>query len=375
MKNENFIKIKYEGLNWNYFQNQALSLGVKFHNLSKTDYKNITFSLSRKDYLKITKNEKFKNYKLQIIEYSGFQKLKHNFFTRLGAYIGIILMLASVVSVSQITMNFNIYGLNKIAVGEVEDKLREFGIMKGKVNNFKNDDLENYLLATLKDVSMVSVMQKGNTICINIKEKESQIITDYQDLISPYNIIIKSINVVSGTPLYKEGDVVTAGKTLVGAYTIIAGNKISCSAVATITAEAWWVGSVNFEKEKTLLSRTGKKTVCRTISWNDNVILGSVKESPYERYEIAHYEGNISDNFLPLKYNTTTYYECEEKVVKQNFDESRDILLHESRLLAYNKVPEYIKITNEEQKIISHKEEVLVQTYLTAIVEIKNVGQ
>ena len=375
MKKNNLIKIKYEGLNWNYFQNQVLSLGIIFYNLNKNDYKNITFSFARKDYITITKNDKLKNYKLQIVERSGFQKLKHDFMYRLGACIGFFVMLVGVFSVSRLTLNYNIYGTNIISKNEVVDKIEEFGIKKGAYNTFKNEDLENYLLSNLNNVSLVSVSQKGNTICVNIKEKDSENASKNENITSNNNLIIKSIDVLSGTPLCKVGDVVTPGKDLVGAYTIVDGRRVSCPAIAKISAEVWWVGSVRFESEKTILSRTGNRKTFSFVSWNDKTLLSDSIEPPYEVYEIAHSCFDLTGNFLPLTCTKVTFYDCEKKVIKQNLEESRDILLHESRLLAYNKVPNYINITNEEQKIVSRGNDIFIQTYLTAIMEITNVGE
>lgn len=373
MRHKNLLKIKYEGLNWEWFQNQVLLLGVTIYNLDRKDYKNITFHLSSKDYKTITKCEKLKNCKLQIIEWSGFQKLKHHFISRLGVCIGILVMIISIISISRITLSFNIYGLENMEKGIVENKLYEFGIRKGKTNNFQNEELEKYLLSSIPNISMVSVMKKGNAICINIKEKKDKIDEIFENLTTPYNIVIKSINVVSGTALYKEGDVVSAGKPIVGAYTIIDGRKTNCKVVATIEAQAWWTNSLKFETKKVVQQRTGKKLSSTQVLWNDKVILGSEKQPKFSMYEFVEENSNITCNFLPLRINRKTYYETKEIEVLQNFEESKDILLHESRLMAYNKVPTYINITNEEQKIISQNDFIYVNTYLTADVEIKNV--
>lgn len=348
-------------------------MGLSLYDIDKISYDNITFSMSQNDYKTITKSKHLKYYKLEVVDkdksLSSFTKM----FARIGVVIGLFVSVVGCVMFGRLTLHYNIYGLNSVDRKVVESALEEYGIKLGRVNKFKNSDLENYLLQNIEGLSLVSVMKKGTTICINLKEKDDILSKKHTDLISPYNMIIKSINVTSGTSLYNAGDIVLAGKTLVGAY-MQSPQSGTCVVTCSVKGEAWWVGSVRFDKRTEVLIPTGRKKMYRQIVFGNRGVEKQKIKSPYNVQKMSQCVSGYLSNFLPIRFITTTYYECEKQVVWQNLDENKQILLQESRLLAYNKVPANIVVSGEEQKIIDMGDYYLISTYLTAEVEVKSAN-
>lgn len=367
------IKIRYKGLNWNTFESYVVSQGVCLYDINKNSYDDITFLVSKKDYIKITKMKYLQNIKLEIIDDNRGGFAGNNILTRIGIVIGLFVSIVGSTVFGKLTLQYNIYGLNTIDKRVVENALEGYGIQIGKINNFDNSDLENYLLQNIDGISFVSVMKKGTTICINFKEKDDVLTKNYANLISPYNMIVTSIDILSGSCCYKVGDVVLAGDTLVGAYDDSTHNS-SYSVVGSIKGQAWWVGSVRFEKQKELLVPTGRKKTIRQAVFGEKVLNNLKSSSYFDVQKITYSESDYLSNFLPIKFLTTTFYECQKQIVVQNLEENKQLLLQESRLLAYNKVPANILISGEEQKIIDMGEYYLVNTYLTAHVEVKSAN-
>lgn len=367
------LKIKFLGQNWNYFENYLLSQGVTLYDIEKNSYNNITFYVNKSDYNKITKIKKSHNYNLEIVDdkNSGLNSTK--LLSRIGVVFGLLLSILGSLTFSKLTLHYNIYGLNTIDKSIVESVLYDYGIRLGKVNSFENSDLENYLMQNIDGLSLVSVMRKGTTICINFKEKDDFLSKIQTNLVSPYNFVISSIDVVSGTCLYDVGDVVVAGSTLVSSQDVVNGGGVS-GARGSIKGEAWWVGSVTFEKQKEVLVPTGRKKTLRQLMFGDRIYKSTNYDSSFEVQKITYSVSDYLSNFLPIRFVTTTYYECEKQVIVQNLEENKQILLQESRLLAYNKVPTNIIVSGEEQKIVDMGDYYLVSTYLTAPVEVKSAN-
>ena len=292
---------------------------------------------------------------------------------RVGVVIGFVMSILACISFSRLTLHFSMSGLHNVNKSDVESALYDYGIRIGKVNNFENNDLENYLLQNVEGLSLVSVMKKGTTICLNFKEKDVFFDKIQSKLISPYNMVVNEINISTGQIACKVGDVVTTGKVLATDYSPD-GKSTTSKIVGSVKGTAWWVGSKVLYKKQEVLVRTGKKKVFRSVSFG-KIQLGNTKnKNVYCEYKIASSEEIFTGIFLPIKVNTVIYYECEKILVEQNLDENKEIYLQDSRLMAYNKVPSNISSIKEEQKIIDMGEYYVFNTYLTAEVEVKSAS-
>lgn len=367
------IPLNFLGHGWSKFLFDATSSNIVFHDIVKNSYNNITFSISRKDYVLITKSDKFSQYKIVAVDNRDVSNLWTSIVARVGLLIGFVVGVLLCFTFSRVTLHYNISGLNNIDKEVVNDVLADYGIKLGKVNDFDNSDLENYLLQNIEGVSLVSVMKKGTTICINFKEKDEFFNNFYENLQSPYNMVITGVSVSSGFARCEIGDVVKSGDVIVEAC-VSEADSSRCVVLASVQGTAWWTGSVRFEKQVEVLVPTGKSKSFRQTKWAGKLIGKSTISSPYNVYKIAQSESDFLGNFLPLSFLTTTYLECEKVVVEQNLEENKEILLQESRLLTYNKLPSNIKDVTEKQKIVDMGSYYLINTYLSANVEVKSAN-
>ena len=106
--------------------------------------------------------------------------------------------------------------------------------------------------------------------------------------------------------------------------------------------------------------------------FNNLKLFSKTKPVKFDNYEKVVYNEYIFNNcFLPIKLYKETFYEIKEKVVKHNFEEEKDSLIEKSKQLAYEKVPNDIKILEENVNIIECENGTkIIQTYLKSHITI-----
>ncbi len=374
-KFKGYYLVKYDGLNFEKFTDFLIKNNVKIFDVKKQTQKEIYFKVSSRDYKTVILKQDNKWYELSVIKKFGLAHLKEIFFKRIGLFVGLTCVIIFSVIFSKTTFNYSITGCENIKQEEVLQALKNYGVKFGKINHFDNDDLEHYLLENIPKISLVSVMTKGNTICVNIKEKTQSDVNVFEPITSPYTMLVGKVNLVSGTLLVKEGDVVLKGKQLVAPYVLNAdGSKTPCKALATISGEVWFCGNVDFKTKESVLKRTGKKIKNSFLCFNEKVILSSVKENSFEFYEAEHEQTKLKNFFYPLTIKNEIIYECKYVDVSRDFEKEKDNLVAESKKMALATVPSGFEITEETQKTIKIGDLYKVQTYLKSNVEITNEG-
>lgn len=376
MKIDKKYLVKYEGLNFNKFLDLCLKHNIQLTDIKVLSNKEIIFKVCSSQYKKVLLKNKNSWYKLTIEKKLGFEKIKEMFFKRIGLAVGLVCVIIFCVIFSKTTLNYNITGCETIDKQQVISAVENFGVRFGKINKFNNDDLENYLITNIPNISLVSVMTKGNTLCVNIKEKTQSEVDTYDYITAPYTMLITHIEVVSGTPLVKVGDVVLKGKELVAPYTVGLNNeKLPCKAMANIKADVWFCGNVDFKINDTQLIRTGQKITHSFLMYNNTTILSKQKDINFEYYEVEQTQAKIKNFFLPLTFKTIKYYECEYKTITNSLLENQESLLQQSKEIALKNVPSGFAVVEETQKIINVDNNLYkFQTYLKSTLEINNAS-
>ncbi len=368
-----YYLVKYEGLNFDRFLDYVIRQNVDIWDLKKVSAKEIYFKVSAFNYKHILSKHTQKWYNICIVQKYGLAKLKSTLIRRVGLVVGLSCVIILSAIFSKTTFNYSITGLNTISQQQVEDLLENYGIKKGKINNFNNDDLEQYLLEKLPKISLVSVMVKGNTLSINIKEKEESLNTYLPVITSPYTMLITGINVTSGTLAVKVGDVVKKGSVLVYPYVLNTdGSKTKCKAVASIQGDIWFCGNVDFKEKEEVLVRTGRKTTKRTTYFGKYPLLTKNPNVSFEFYEVESRQSQTKNFFLPFSTKTQVYYECKYKTVTRSLEKEKEGLFKQSKQNAYATLPAGFNVVEETQQIIKVDNIYKIQTYLKCNVEITN---
>ena len=367
------MTIQLQGAGSTTLLNELLKSNIVIHNVQIISPKCIQFEINISMYQNLLLLSKEKCYNIIVLKDNIFVRLKNLVLKRAGVCIGLVLVVVFNIIFSRFTFSYQILGLETISTQSVEDALSKYGIKKGKINNFDNNDLEIYLRKAIPEISLVSVMKKGNVLVVNIKEKLPEIDTTHYALTAPHTMLITKIDVVNGTALKKVGDIATKGEELVAPYTYDQeGTKVDCEPIAVVSGKVWFVGSVQFEEDKIEYRRTGKKIKNVRYYLGNKNIYSSVKNVSYEYFdkETKHVKA-FNNLFVPLNITYDYYFETKAVNVHTDYASVEQSLIDESKSKAYSSIPNGYVVNNEKVVVSNSNGKYVITTYLESDIEVK----
>lgn len=227
---------------------------------------------------------------------------------------------------------FEIIGEETLSKTEIVNFIKEnFSNNKFKLSTKK---VEGALYDEYDEISFVSVIVRGQTLVVNIKEKllPDEIFGDFEPVVSEYDGKVTGVNLISGTMAVQTGDYVKAGDVLVYPYYDDAGTIKQVMAKAEITMEIYHTATVTHFTDRVELERTGNSVTTTEILLFNLPIYVNENVADFSLYEKVEEERDlIENNILPLKLRRTTIYELEEKVIHETFEEAQERLIEEAR--------------------------------------------
>lgn len=370
MKKTNNTIVKCTGNNLTKFLNLCIKEKITLNSLMRIDSKNIRFSISDKD-LKILKTLDTYGYTLEIEKDGGIKKFKHFIVWNMGVFIGAILSIVLLFFVNNRLFNIQITGLLNYSKDDIIKEINVFGLDYFDKLDKNNEALENHLLNKF-DFSLVSIISKGNTLIVKIKEEIPDISSKYIPITADYDMIITDINVYAGTSSKRVGDICYKGDVLVYPYEIINDEKIDVVPIAEFKGDVYFSSRYNFKNKEIKSFRTGEKTIIKnSMLLGNKLLFEETNDIPYDKYEIEEVYEEISYYFLPLKIKKIIAYELDEKEISYNFDEEKEKIISNLKKDTYDLVPKDMEISNEEIEISSTNYGNIVTIYLKSSVYLK----
>ncbi len=376
MKNKiNLIHISLKGVNLNRVYKYCQKENIALYNIDRKDYKNIEFDINYKDKKHFYELVKMQNYEYIESQTQGKNKISNFVKLRFGLIFGAFLFIFFNIFSSFMIFDIKIYGNSYVDSSKIIQVLNTYNINVGKfVKNQDFNFIETEITNNIEDISLCSIMKKGTTIVVNVKEKlkneEMQFISQGKDIVATQNFTLTELVVANGTAKKKVGDSVKAGDIIVAGYVLDSyGKKINCKASANIKAKTWFSASEIYKKELEINVRTGKKVI------NSYLDLFGVKypikntKNEFEFFEEELKETEIKNNFLPFKMYTTTYYEITKQVVEQDFEKDRQKILEKCQKQAYSKVVDTSLISNMFDTITEEKDCFVITSYIEVNLE------
>jgi sporulation protein YqfD len=234
------VKFKIEGLNLKKFLKALSAKKIEVLEFEKIDYNTSLFCIKRrneKEFLHIA--EKF-HYIFCERNRSPLSRILKNIKNNIVFFVCALVMVAFLLVTSGFVFQTKIVGLSSVSEQEVLAVLAENGFEMGKFKSSYNlDSVERTLTANIDGISYASAIIKGNTLVVNINEKidNSQYVYNYAPIVAPFNCIIQSLELLSGTQNYFSGDTVLAGEAIVSPYVFYSDSqKLPVPAKATVHA-------------------------------------------------------------------------------------------------------------------------------------------
>ena len=367
------VKLFLSGYNLERWLNFLVENEIEIFSVVKHDVKNSEIEVSVSNEKRVEKFLKTKNIAVIKKQYSKLMRPIKFFQHRWGILVGIFACVCFFAIASNYVWKIEIMGNESYSSHQIQKVLSQNGVsFLSPLSSKTNDEIEKIVLDNFNNVSMVSVVKKGSSVVINIKEK--QITTDLENLdktqclIATQDGVITQINLIQGTPLVKVGQTVRAGQPLVAPYVLDgAGNKISVEPKAEIMAEVWLSGQATVVKTKQIEQRTGKSVSERKMVFLNQEIVTSKTEVPFEFYDLEIREEVLGQGVVPIKYVTLTYFEVETKIVETDFNLVKDETIEKSKALAYAKVMEGDKIKAENHVITEKSGQTIVDYSVTVL--------
>ena len=152
---------------------------------------------------------------------------------------------------------------------------------------------------------------------------------DYCNIVSDKDAQIVKISAKTGTPVAKEGDVVTKGSILIagwmeGKYT---GTRY-VHASGEIKAKIWYKEKMRIQLTQTVKEKTGNQENKYKIKFNNFQINLYKTLSKFEKYDTIDTSNRIkifSNFYLPVEIIKTTNYEIVENEITYGNEEAKQI--------------------------------------------------
>ncbi len=359
--NFNYI-ISIKGSNLSNLINYLTSKNLNLINLSK-DSNEIKFELNYIDY-GIFKGLTLDKYCIETLHKGGRYNVINLLINKLGLIIGLTLSIIFYIILSNRLLYINITGLTIVDRDDILHELSSIGVSRFATMPSSNEFIEDYLYSKF-DFSLVSVIRRGNTLIISIKEEIAEK-NQSDGIVADFDMVIKDIRVLSGISKYSSGSLVRAGEVIVEPYTVVNGITIPIEPKAEIVAYKFTSESYKYVIEESIPVRTGKKSIVE-IKYiiGDKIIYSDKSDCEFTSYELEDNISDISQYFLPISINYITAYEINYETIIRDINEDKEEIILSLKDKCYLKINGE-EVINESTSIIDYDGYKIINYYLTS---------
>ncbi len=230
-----YVTVKISGASKERFWNMCRMKHIKMWDLKENDKdSSVIMCMSGRDLLDSKNAIRKSGVKVAVLEKSGLPFFYRRLLKRAVFVAGILFCAFFLIAMMQKIWCIQLEGNRKITDDELIGFLNKQDIRIGcNIKDISYEELEAGIRENFNDIIWASVIRKGTTLIIRIKENEfyneAAVYEDYTDLRSEYDGTILSMVVRKGVPLVKIGDTVAKGDIMVqGAVPILDENSEIC---------------------------------------------------------------------------------------------------------------------------------------------------
>ena len=228
-------------------------------------------------------------YNIRIKQKSAKTRLKNFLAIRFGLVVGALLFTAACVLSNAIVLKVKVVGNGSYLSPRVLAAASDCGVKIGTPCFNLDKPLLTSRILSMPEVTFCSVQRKGSYLVIEVQtDEEHAPQTKAQSLASNCEGEVRRIVVISGTAEVGEGQKVTAGETLIGAYRVTeSGERQDALAVGYVEIIKSANVTIFFESES---EQNALKALAATALYSDEVIEKSFKVNPCDggfNYDVA----------------------------------------------------------------------------------------
>ena len=374
-----YLDIVVEGYYIERFINICNSRQIFLWNIRKDNSITLYASIEAKRFKDLKDICKRTKCKVKIKNKKGFPFTVKKYKKRKVFLILLLIIILAIIALSRFIWNIEVEGNVDISKEEImqlaEDHGLAIGASKGKIDT---KEIINNIRLERDDIAWVGIDIKGTNAIIKIVEADEkpEIVNEdeYCNIVADKDAIITKVSAQNGTPLVKEGDVVTKGDIIIagwleGKYT----GRQYVHSQGEVQARVWYTTTEKIALKETKKIETGNIENKYSVKIN-NFQINLHKSLPnFQKYDTIEENKKLrlfSNFYLPLELVTYTYKEYEEVVVVHSFEEAKQ--------MGIDRAAETLKENIEGKKVLDKQVQVkaeaeYIEVQVTYEVE-ENIG-
>ena len=374
-----YVDIVVEGYYIERFINICNSRQIFLWNIRKDNSITLYASIEAKRFKDLKDICKRTKCKVKIKNKKGFPFAVKKYKKRKVFLILLLIIILAIIALSRFIWNIEVEGNVDISKDEIMQLAEEHGLAigrsKGKIDT---KEIINNIRLERDDIAWVGIDIKGTNAIIKIVEADEkpEIVNEdeYCNIVADKDAIITKVSAQNGTPLVKEGDVVTKGDIIIagwleGKYT----GRQYVHSQGEVQARVWYTTTEKIALKETKKIETGNIENKYSVKIN-NFQINLHKSLPnFQKYDTIEENKKLrlfSNFYLPLELVTYTYKEYEEVVVVHSFEEAKQ--------MGIDKAAETLKENIEGKKVLDKQVQVkaeaeYIEVQVTYEVE-ENIG-
>ena len=329
-----YVDIVIEGYYIEQFINICNTRQINLWNIKKENSIKVFASIQISDFRKLKQICKKTKCKIKIQNKKGLPFIIKKYKKRKFFFLFLLLIVLTIIILSNFIWNIEIEGETDIPKEEILELVKSEGLEIGKLKRtIDTKEIINKIRLERDDISWVGIEIEGTNATIKLvkADEKPEIINDseYCNIVADKNAMILKVSAQNGTPLVKEGDIVTNGDVIVagwmeGKYT----GKQYVHAQAEVQAKVWYTTTEKVYLKETEKVETGQTENSYSVKIN-NFQINLPKSLPkFQKYDTIEENKKLklfSNFYLPFELVKYTYKEYEEIQLIHSIEEAKQI--------------------------------------------------
>lgn len=367
-----YVNIEIEGYFIERFMNMCTSQKIFLWNLKRPKTTIMKANVSIQDFKRLRKIAKQTKCRIKIGEKKGIPFLFKRYKKRKIFLLLFLIVIIGIITLSNFIWNIDIEGTEEIEKQEIEKLLLENDLKIGKSKiGLDTKKVIDQIRLKRDDIAWVGIEIRGTNAIVKIVEADlkPEIIPEEEfcNIVATKEGMIVKVSAQNGTPLVKEGDIVTKGALLVGGW--LEGKYTGMRYVhanGEVQAKVWYSEKVKIPLNQTKKEVTGNEEKKYSVKINNFEINLSKRVSKFKNYDTIEKNKKLklfSDFYLPIEIKEITYQEYQNKDVSYSQEEAQQMAIQQ----AQKKLDEQIEDKNsiKDKKVQNKNNKEYVETEVT----------
>ena len=364
-----YVNIVIEGYYIEQFINICNNKQIDLWNIKKENSIKVYASVCITDFKKLKQICKKTKCKIKIQSKKGLPFVIKKYKKRKFFFIFLLLIILTIFILSNFIWNIEIESDADISKEEILELAQSEGLEIGKRKGaIDTKAVINKIRLERDDISWVGIEIDGTNATIKLvkADEKPEIINDdeYCNIVADKNAMILKVSAQNGTPLVKEGDIVTNGDVIVagwmeGKYT----GKQYVHAQAEIQAKVWYTTIEKVYLQETKKVETGEAKSSYSVKIN-NFQINLPKSLPkFQKYDTIEENKKLklfSNFYLPFELVKYTYKEYKEEQVIHSIEEAKQIGIDRAKESLQEKI-DGKEILDKQVKVRTEKDYIEVE--------------